>query len=166
MRFSLFLNTSVIVDGMKHLLGIVGLFIVICSVRSAQAQSSIEKPVTYVIRKPTIVAFFVPVTESEVADGADTNEALSDFQYYAGSVRDSLLNAGIEFHEADALSFKIRSGKKLRVFRTGKIGVGYYFIAPGKPPHIQEGVMTDQDLVEEARKYFGLRIPFPPSPDR
>ncbi len=147
-------------------MGIVGLFIVFAVCGSAQAPSSTEKPVIYVIRKPTIVAFFVPVTESEIANDADANEALSDFQYYVGSVRDTLLNAGIEFHEADALSFKIRSGKKLRVFRTGKIGVGYYFIAPGKPPHIQEGVMTDQDLVEEARKYFGLSIPFPLSPDR
>jgi hypothetical protein len=151
---------------MKNFLGIVGLFIVFAVCGSAQAPSSTEKPVIYVIRKPTIVAFFVPVTESEIANDADANEALSDFQYYVGSVRDTLLNAGIEFHEADALSFKIRSGKKLRVFRTGKIGVGYYFIAPGKPPHIQEGVMTDQDLVEEARKYFGLSIPFPLSPDR
>jgi hypothetical protein len=39
-----------------------------------------------------------------------------------------------------------------------KIGVGYFFIAPGKEPHVEYGVMTDADLLDAARKYFGIAI--------
>jgi hypothetical protein len=141
---------------MKHFLWIFLLFIDLTVLVHAQAPT--KEPETFVIRKPTIVAFFVPVTQSEIDNDEGMNETLSDFQYYVGSVRDTLINAGIEFHEADAWSFKIRVGKKLRIYRTKKAGVGYYFIAPGKEPNVKEGVMTDQDLLDEARKYFGLAI--------
>jgi len=56
-------------------------------------------------------------------------------------------------------SFQTRTGAKVRTFQTGKAGVGYYFIAPGKEPHVEYGVMTDEDLLVVARKYFGVVIP-------
>jgi len=113
----------------------------------------------YAIQKPTIIAFFTQMTDKELENDPGSNEALSDFQLYNGEVHDPLLKAGIEFREADAHSFKIRVGKRIQTFRTGKIGIGYYFIAPGKKPHVENGVMTDTDILDVARKYFGIAIP-------
>lgn len=111
------------------------------------------------IHRPTILAFFPPVTRSDLDSDEDTNETLSDFQFYAGEVRTPLRNAGIDFLDADAPSFRIRIGTQVRTFKTGKISVGYYFIAPGKKAHVEYGVMTDADLLDVARKYFGIAIP-------
>jgi hypothetical protein len=113
-----------------------------------------EQP-TIVVHGPTIVAFFEPVTEAELNADPDTNEALSDFQFYAEGARKAFLKTGIDFHEIYAKSFTIRTGTRTATFRPGKITVGYYFVAPGKKPRIEYGVNTDVDLVAIARQYFG-----------
>jgi hypothetical protein len=123
----------------------------------SQHTSTNPQPV-FVIHGPTIVAFFAPVTAKDLDNDEDTNEALSDFQFYNGKVGGPLHKAGIEFYEADARSFKVRIGTTVRIYGTSKAGVGYYFIAPGKEPHIESGVMTDEDLLGAARKYFRLAI--------
>ena len=125
---------------------------------TGNSQAVGRQPQPFVIHRPTIVAFFPPVTESELNSDADTNEALSDFQLYADQVQAPLRKAGIDFHVANARSFKIRIGTTIRTFQTGKDGVGYYLIAPGKRPQIEYGVMTNADLIDVARKYFGGAI--------
>jgi hypothetical protein len=45
---------------------------------------------------------------------------------------------------------------KLTTFRPGKVGVGYYLVAPGKDPRVEYGVMTDADLLQLAKEYFGI----------
>ena len=109
-----------------------------------------------VVRGPTIVAFFPPVTQTELEKDPDTNEALSDFQFYSAQLREPLRRRGIEFHELYAHSFQLRIGKKLRTFQPVKGDVGYYLIAPGRSPRIEYGVMTDVDLLEVAKEYFGV----------
>ena len=113
-----------------------------------------KRPV-FDIKKPTIVAFFPPVSEADLRDG-DTNEALTDFQFYAAQVREPLRKAGVDFEETYATSFEVRLGNKTTLFRPGEVTVGYYFIAPGKKPHIEYGVMTDLDLLDVAHKYLGI----------
>ena len=112
------------------------------------------KPSLIDVRQPTIVAFFPPVTQAELNDG-ETNEALSDFQYYAGRVRAPLRNAGIELHEVYAHSFQIRIGKEVTTFHPVKAAVGYYLAVPGKKPRVEYGVLTDFDLLKIATEYFG-----------
>ena len=109
-----------------------------------------------VVRGPTIVAFFEPVSDKVMKQDADTNEALSDFQLYARQVRGPLRRRGIEFEELYVHSFQVRDGGKLVTFRPGKVKVGYYLIAPGKTPRIEYGVMTDLDLLSLADRYFGI----------
>jgi hypothetical protein len=123
------------------------------------SQTGTTKPQLFVVHGPTIIAFFPPVTAADLDSDENTNEALADFQFYAGEVRSPLERSGINFHEADAPSFRIRVGTKVRTFRVGKIEIGFYFIAPGRKPHIEHGVMTDGDLLEVAQKYFGIAIP-------
>jgi len=71
---------------------------------SLVAAESAKQPV-FDIKRPTIIAFFPPVTQAQLEKDPDTNEALADFQLYAKQVREPLRKAGIEFHELYAHSF-------------------------------------------------------------
>ena len=112
-----------------------------------------DKPPVIVVTKSTIVAFFPPVTQSDLKNG-DTNESLADFQYYAGKAQPPLQKNGIEFQELYAYAFRFRIGSKVKTFRPGKTQVGYYLVAPGKKLRIVYGVMTDDDLLQIAKEYF------------
>jgi len=123
---------------------------------SFAAQSGAEdKKVLIDVRRPTVIAFFGPVTQDDLNNG-DTDEALSDFQYSAAKAGPKLKSLGIQFHELYAHSFRVRVKKKTVTFQSGKVDVGYYFVAPGKQARIEYGVMTDADLVALCRQYFGL----------
>src|SRR4051812_4647053 len=99
-----------------------------------------------VAERPTIVAFFPDLSQTR-RDDADWNEALSDFQFYADRVKEPLNHLGIEFTEQFERSFRIRSGMQTRSFTPKPGTCGYYFIAGGKKPHLEYGVMTDTDLL-------------------
>jgi len=113
-----------------------------------------EKQPVVLVAGPTIVAFF-PVTKAELQKDADANEALADFQFYARQVREPLKRTGIEFSEVYADSFRVRIGQEVTVFRPTEGNVGYYLIVPGKKPRIEYGVMTNTDLLQVAKDYFG-----------
>jgi hypothetical protein len=117
-----------------------------------------ERVQTLVIERPTILAFFPPLSEADLDKDPDTNEALGDFQLYASRVGPPLKAAGIDFEVVSAVRFKVRNGAIVRAFRTGKIGIGYYFVAPGKEPHVEFGVMTDDAILEVASKYFKIAL--------
>jgi hypothetical protein len=108
-----------------------------------------------VVRGPTVVAFFPPMTEAELQKDPDANETLSDFQVYSARIREPLRKLGIDYNELYVRSFELRIGKKLKTFRPVKVEVGYYLIAPGRKPRIKYGVMTDDGLLEFAEEYFG-----------
>jgi len=142
---------------MKQFIGIL-LFIAVCvGVGNSQESSAGSQPV-FVIHGPTIVAFFALATEKGKENDPNVNEALSDFQLYYSQASARLQKAGINFPDTNTLSFRICIGKKVRRYRMSKIGVGYFFIAPDKEPHAEYGVMTDEDLLDLARKYFGIAI--------
>jgi len=109
-----------------------------------------------VANRPTVVAFFPPVTDTDLSNNPDTNESLADFQFYATRVREKLHDAGIDFQEIYALSFAIKYGTKTTTFRPKKTTVGYYFVAPGRSPRVEYGVMTDADILHIATEYFHL----------
>jgi hypothetical protein len=140
---------------MKRLILVIALAAV-CG--SCASQSSGERPQLFEIHRPTIVAFFLPVTEAETNNGNGESEALGDFNHYASLVRKRLKNAGIDFYVTNAPSFQVRTEAKVRTFQTGDVGVGYYLITPGKEPYVLNGVMTDKDLVDAAGAYFRVAI--------
>src|ERR1700688_2288035 len=115
-----------------------------------------QKPEVIVVDRPTVVAFFPPVTDAEMDKDPDTNEVLSDFQLYAREARKRLEAAGIQFREIYATSFEVQVHGKATAFRPNKIKVGYYCVAPDKSPRIQYGVMTDVDILRVATEYFHL----------
>jgi hypothetical protein len=124
----------------------------------AQQHRRAEPPKAIVVTKPTVIAFFAPMTQAEANSGEDDAEALSDFNFYAYQVEARLKQAGIRLEVINGRWFRVRVGGKVATVRIGN-DAGYYFIAPGKKPHVEHGVMTDEDLVDVARKYFALKIP-------
>jgi hypothetical protein len=72
-----------------------------------------EKQPVVIVRGPTLVAFFEPVSQEKLEKDPDSNEALADFQLYAKNVREPLRKAGIEFHELYAHSFRLRVGNRI-----------------------------------------------------
>jgi hypothetical protein len=86
----------------------------------------------------------------------EEDEALSDFQFYAAKDKKPLGKRGIRFHEIYDTSFILKVGNQTSIVRAKlfRYGVGYYLIAPGAKPQIEQGVMTDLDLLEAAGKYI------------
>lgn len=127
--------------------------LIVCALLSEPVRAA-QTPEVFAVSGPTVVAFFPPVTEKDLSQDPDTNESLSDFQSYAQRVRAKLQDAGIDFREIYASSFSVRFGAKTKSFHPRKTQVGYYFVAPGKSPHVEYGVMTDSDILRVAKKYF------------
>jgi hypothetical protein len=140
---------------MRPLAGPVLLLLIRCATGASQTAPAPSFPIV----GPTVIAFFPPMTDAELDKNPDMNEVLGDFQLYASRAGPRLKQAGIDFEVASTVKFKVRDGSVVRAFKTGKVGVGYYFVAPGKPPHVEYGVHDDLDILDIARKYFQLPIP-------
>ena len=56
---------------------------------------------------------------------------------------------GVDYREIHASDFVSKSETPLQTF--GQLKAGYYFVAPGKKPRVEYGVMTDSDLLHAAR---------------
>jgi len=123
------------------------LFLLVLALRAAPATP------TFVVRSPTVLAFFPPVTQEDLRDG---NETLNDFQFYASQLRDAFARLGIDFEEVYARSFRVTTGGKTTIFKPGRVGVGYYLIAPGKRPRIEHGIEAAAGLPQIAKEYFGI----------
>lgn len=108
---------------------------------------------SYNVEGPTILAFFTPVSQSGPRE-AGTEEALADFQFYGLQASKQLAKMGVNYKEVRASGFVVKVGNAATSFRPSK-GVGYYFVAPGRKPRVEYGVMTDRDLVQAAHNYFG-----------
>jgi hypothetical protein len=126
-----------------------------------QKKATGQAPATpvIVIKRPTVIAFFPPVSDQELENDAGTIDALADFQFYAAAAREPLAKAGVDLHEIYARSFRVRDGARSTTFRSGNVEVGYYLVAPGKKRHVEEdGVMTDTDLFGLVRDHFGITV--------
>lgn len=129
---------------------------VVLAVVGTFLQTPARKEPVIVIERPTVVAFFVPLSQASFKNDSDANEALGDFQFYAEKARNVLKNAGIDFQEVYARSFQVQRGARTTAFRPVKATIGYYLVSPDKEPRIEYGVMTDVDLQQVAKDYFGL----------
>jgi hypothetical protein len=135
---------------------IAGVVLAVAGALLSPAQSPAANVPLIVVRRPTVVAFFAPVSQAGLKNDSDANEALADFQFYAIKAQDILEAKGIDFQEVYARSFLVQRGGKSTTFRSGKITVGYYLVSPDKEPRVEYGVMTDVDLLQVANDYFGL----------
>jgi hypothetical protein len=109
------------------------------------------------LERPTIVAAF-PVTQSEVAKDSETNEALSDFEWYLAVLREPMKRAGIQLSECYEPSFSIQRSTRRRTVRLPPHFVGYYFFDQKGRIHLEKGVDTDTGLIDLANHYFHIKV--------
>lgn len=109
---------------------------------------------SYHVKGPTILAFFTPVSQAGPKE-AGREEALADFHLYGLQASKQLAKMGVDYKEIHVSGFVVKLGNAATTFRPSE-GVGYYFIAPGRKPQVEYGVMTDGDLLQAARNYFGV----------
>ncbi|MDZ4864170.1 MAG: hypothetical protein SGJ01_12075, partial [Gemmatimonadota bacterium] len=108
------------------------------------------------IREATVVAFWLPASDTLQGDGADQ---LEDFHAYTGLVAPSLADDSIRFvaTTADSLIVLLEGGPTRRIMLAGlDFPFGYVLVEPGFPESILTGVSSDEELLDQVDWYFGL----------
>jgi hypothetical protein len=131
--------------------------VAICTLSLVASATDTEKHPQIAIEAPTVIAFFEPVTESQLANDPDTNDALDDFQFYARATRRSLEGSSVTFHEVYARELSLVVDGSKTIF-TPEIPVGYYFAAPGRNGRVEYGVHTDEDILAIAEEFFAVKL--------
>jgi hypothetical protein len=123
------------------------------STKPESPQSSVHGDPVFYIAGPTIFAFSDPeIQSSQKRDTRDLNDAVTAFHYYGQLALQPLARIGVEYREVRGSGFVVKAGDATTSFRSTQ-AIGCYFVAPA---HVSYGVMSDDDLVEAAQKYFGV----------
>lgn len=132
----------------------ISLALAFCVVVSAATTR--DQPTRFVITGPTLISFFLNYTDEETR--SEGNEALNDFLFYLPAAEDKLKEAGVQVHAVFKVDhFQMKVGSKWRTVKPRGYDVGYYFIAPGREPHIEIGVEDTESILIAAGKYFRLK---------
>lgn len=110
-----------------------------------------------VIRAPTVIAFTLKGADTLTDDGAA--EKLREFNSYTELVFPMLEEQGIAVRtsHSDTLVVVMENGPTRIIMLTGlDYPYGYVLVEPGFAETIMTGVVTDEELLEEASYYFGL----------
>ena len=109
-----------------------------------------------VVRKATLVVFWLPASDTlGSADGADM---LDDFRYYTAAAAPWFKDQGIPVVTTNADTIVVEAqGAPRRIIMVSGLDYpfGYVLIDPGYAEEILTGVLTDDDLLDEADGYFG-----------
>jgi hypothetical protein len=109
-----------------------------------------------VVQKATLVVFWLPASDTLAsADGADM---LDDFRYYTSAAAPWFEDQGIPVVTTNADTIVVEAeGAPRRIIMLSGLDYpfGYVLVDPGYPEEILTGVMTDDELVDEADGYFG-----------
>ena len=102
--------------------------------------------------------FFVNKAKNISPDDGQA-EASGDFVYYMGKVKASLEKGGVVVIQSRCNIFRVKEpggGSRRWKYSAEKIDecCGVVFFSKSKKPEIYPGVMTDSDLLDEAKKYF------------
>ena len=109
-----------------------------------------------VIREATVVAFWLPATDTLQGEGADQ---LEDFHAYTALVAPGLAADSIGFvaTTADSVIVVLEGGPTRRIMLAGlDFPFGYVLVEPGFPESILTGVSSDEELLDQVDWYFGL----------
>jgi hypothetical protein len=109
-----------------------------------------------VIRKATLVVFWLPA--SDTLGSAEGGDLLDDFRYYTAAAAPWFQDQGIPVVTTNADTIVVEAeGAPRRVIMVSGLDYpfGYVLVEPGYPEEILTGVLTDDELVDEADGYFG-----------
>jgi len=109
-----------------------------------------------VIREASLVVFWLPA--SDTLDSGAGADLLDDFRYYTSAARPWFDDQGIPVvtTNADTIVVETESAPRRLIMLSGlDYPFGYVLVDPGYAEEILTGVMTDDDLIDEADNYFG-----------
>lgn len=106
----------------------------------------------YTVAGPLVVAFF---DYTNAADDSNSDEALSDLQFYLEPLRKRLAKSEFTVAECYRDGFDVTVNGKQQHFSTREVGVGYYLVQRGAAPRVVRGVNTDDDVIAAMKEYFG-----------
>jgi len=114
----------------------------------------------FTVTRPSLLSSIV-VTQAEADSDSDTNEALSDYQYYSFRAVPVLERHGIEVHVTNDSTIRWRDSLGVHsVFAADSGGVVYLFVMPnGRKKVLHAGVEVDDAILAAAREQFGISIP-------
>jgi hypothetical protein len=102
------------------------------------------------------VVFWLPA--SDTLDSGAGADLLDDFRYYTSAARPWFDDQGIPVvtTNADTIVVEAESAPRRLIMLSGlDYPFGYVLVDPGYAEEILTGVMTDDDLIDEADYYFG-----------
>lgn len=130
--------------------------IVLAGCRSGDPPGTASAGPSPVVRERTVVVFWLPASDTLAdADGADL---LDDFRYYTAAAAPALEDRGIKLVATNSDTIVVEAeGLPRRVIMVTGLDYpfGYVLVEPGYAEEIFTGVMTDEELVDEADSYFG-----------
>ena len=136
---------------MKRLAAAMTLMLATVSIAAPPAKAPVTP--TFIIRQPTIIAFF-SLRSGDLTD-PDTKQSYKDFQGYIAAAKRELERHGVKVEQSIGTSFTVQDGKAKMGFTPVRRQCGYYFIAPGRQPQVALGVISDEAIVRAAQQYFG-----------
>lgn len=109
-------------------------------------------------RTRTIIYFGPTQSELDIVNGKDIDEALDDFTYYISRTDSTMKKLGIktEYNTADFIQVPYGESQRIVVNRRVQ-PFGYIFTDGKKKPLVIDYVLTDLDLIETAKDYFGIK---------
>jgi hypothetical protein len=109
-----------------------------------------------VVREPTVVVFWLRA--SDTLNRTEGPGLLDDFRHYTAEASDWFDDEGIPLLATNSDSIIVESkASTRRVITLSGLDYpfGYVLINPGYAEEILTGLMTDEDLLDEAATYFG-----------
>ena len=85
-------------------------------------------------------------------------EVYSDYYYYITKATPTLKKLGIELKDTTSLVIKINyDDDKAEIFRREQNSIGYIFNDEEQKPKNSKQVMTEVDIISEAKKFFHIK---------
>ena len=108
------------------------------------------------VRGPTLIGFVPANADAAVITDPDLGEALDDFEWHLRTADSTLRNLGFRITVVGGRRFYVVRGARVDTFTVPKdsADIGYYMVAPRRAAAMSYGVLTNSDLVEEARTYL------------
>jgi hypothetical protein len=109
-------------------------------------------------RTRTIIYFSPVQSDLDVAYGKDLDEALDDFAYYISRADSTMKKLGIKTVYNTSTVIEVPYGEAQRITVDRRVqSFGYIFTDGKKRPLVIDYVLTDLDLIETAKDYFGIK---------
>ncbi len=126
------------------------------SLLEAQDGSATQRKSTEFSRK---IIYFGPAQSAlDVVNGKDLDESLDDFAYYISRADTTLKRLGITTEYNASIVIEVPYGENHKALVDRRIqAFGYIFFDGKRKPLVIDYVLTDLDLIDTAKDFFGIQ---------